>query len=401
MAEITLTRYADVFEALCNPDLRQSLYDKGKVIMADVLLTLHGDAHKQRRHLELRLFRRDYALSYEREVFPATLQQSLKPYLAAGELDLVEFGYRVTMNLTADFAGIDRRGDPEETDRLLAIVKKFSEGATLVHSVRDAAEVEQEVEEAKALFAETFLAPSRARREQLLQQFADGSIDETSLPRDVLTVLLRNQDRIDLPEDVLLREICFYLQAGSHSTANSLVHAIHEIFENGVPLDELPSDPLRLQRCIHESMRLHPASPVAWRTPVKQTHVKGQPASEGDLVILDLAAANKDTSIFGEDAAVFNPERVIHDRKVSRFGLTFGTGVHMCTGRDLDGGICSTADTDPAQHQYGIVSRLAQTLIEAGLSPHPTLAPTADSSTSRSNWGYYPVVLNNTQHLIQ
>ncbi|NJN50716.1 MAG: hypothetical protein HC809_01945 [Gammaproteobacteria bacterium] len=94
--------------------MRQALYDEGAVLMADVLVNLHGDAHRARRITESKVFRRDYFRYYEQEVFPTTLAQTLAPFLDSGRLDLVDFGYRVMANLTVDFAGIDR---PERTPR--------------------------------------------------------------------------------------------------------------------------------------------------------------------------------------------------------------------------------------------------------------------------------------------
>lgn len=391
--EHRLTSFADVHAALCNPDLRQSLYDAGEVIMKDVLLTLHGEEHKRRRHLELRLFRRNYAYHYETEIFPKTLARVLDPAVDEGETDLVDFGYRVTMNLTADFAGIDRPVDsPQETDKLLAIVKTFSEGATLVHSERNRDTVIEEVNDAKTAFAD-FLLPSKERREKLLADFREGKIPEEDLPRDVLTVLLRNQDNIQLSDALIEREIGFYLQAGSHSTANAMVHAIHEVFNWSESPRDLLGDPLLLQRCVHESLRLHPASPVAWRTPVGPTTLpNNQPANEGDLIVLDLETANRDPTVFGDDAPQFNPNRQLRHPRASAYGLSFGTGVHMCTGRDLDGGVAASNETDAEAHQYGIVSKLIIALLKNDMRLHPHKAAVADSNTSRTNWGYYPVV---------
>ena len=392
MAEFTLNRFADVHSAFCHPALRQSLYDAGEVIMKDVLLTLHGATHKTRRHLELRLFRRDYARYYESEVFPATVTPVLEPRVAAGEMDLVDFGYRVTMNLTADFAGIDRQeNSDEETDRLLRIVKTFSEGATIVHTDRDPNDVIDEVMAARSDF-QHFLWPSWQRRERLIEQFNQGQLAEDALPRDVLTVLLRNQDKINLPIDTIEREIAFYLQAGSHSTANSMVHAIHEIFTWSDEFAELPDDPLLLQKCVHESMRLHPASPVAWRTPTEDLNLANNlSVTPKDLLILDLQAANRDTDVFGDDAHLFNPNRSVSHPRTELYGLTFGTGVHMCTGRDLDGGVASNADTDADSHQYGIVCQLISTLLRHGMTPHPEKTPGKDMNTIRDNWGFYPI----------
>jgi len=391
--------YDDVSEILRHKDLRQSMYDAGAVITDRVLLTLHGEEHRQRRLLEFRVFRRDFFHHYETEVFPAAVIETLDPFVARGGGDLLDFAFRVTMNLTADFAGIDRPARSlGETEQLLRLVRIFSEGATLVHSTRDAGEVNSEVRAALAELDETFLRSSMARRQSLLARFASGDIAEDALPRDVLTVLLRNEDRLNLPHDVLLREIAFYLQAGSHSTGNSTAHAFHDLacWLDAHPEDEarVRAEPFFLQRCVFESFRLHPASPVAWRRPVCPVSLAGgRAATEDDTVVLDLHAANREPAIFGADADRFNPHREVR-RPVPPYGLTFGTGVHLCLGRDLDGGVIPSADSDPATHQYGIVTRLLAELRARGARPDPDRPPSSATHTQRANWGEYPVVFD-------
>lgn len=403
MGTFTIDRFEDASKTLRHPDLAQSLYDEGAVIMQDVLLTLHGDAHRARRTLEFRVFRRDFFRYYETEVFPRTLSETLVPFLAAGRADLVELGYRVTMNLTADFAGIDRpRRTPEETEQLLRLVMIFSEGATLVHSKRDKEQVRAEVRAALLEFDAAFLQASIARRKALLERFARGEIAEDALPRDVLTVLLRNEDRLEMPPDVLRREMAFYLQAGSHSTANSTTHAMHQIFgwiaEHAEDRGRLLTDRLFLQRCVHESFRLFPASPVAWRRPVCPVSLgDGATASPADQVVVDLRAANRDPAVFGADADRFDPHRTVPNM-VAPFGLTFGTGVHSCLGRDLDGGVLPRKDTDPKTHQYGIVALLAHTLLQHGARPDPDDPPIRAEHTERPNWGRYPVLFDKSEN---
>ena len=214
---------------------------------------------------------------------------------------------------------------------------------------------------------------------------------EEELPRDVLTVLLRNQDSIELTDELIEREIAFYLQAGSHSTANSMVHAVNEIFSWTDNPTDLLKDPLLLQKCVHESMRLHPASPVAWRTPTEPLTVASQDVTPDDLLILDLHAANRDPDIFGDDPEKFDPYRSVTYVKTELYGLTFGAGVHMCTGRDLDGGVASRPNTDKNTHQYGIVCMLIKTLLEHKMMPHKSKKPQPDLSTVRNSWGTYPV----------
>ncbi len=395
---LTVQGYKDALECLREQQLAQSLYDEGAVIMADVLLVLHGAEHRARRLLELKVFRRDFFRYYEQEVFPATLAQTIAPFVAAGAADLVDFGYRVTLNLTADFAGIDRPlRTTQETEHLRALVMSFSEGATLVHSTRNKEEVRAEVREALRDFDHSFYQPSLARRRDLLERLRRGEITQDDLPRDVLTVLAQNEDRIELPPELMMREIAFYLQAGSHSTANATTHAFHDLYSWAQvhPADGLRmrSDPLFQQRCVHESLRLHPASPVAWRKPICPMHLPtGQAVQPTDRVVIDLASANRDRTIFGADADVFNPHRVVSEG-VPPWGLTFGVGVHTCLGRDLDGGVLPRPDCDPQTHQYGIVPLLVRTLFERGARPDPDKPPKAASHTERPNWGSYPVVL--------
>ena len=392
----TIDGFRNCDDALRSPSLKQSLYDMGAVVMKDTLLTLHGDAHQERRKLEVRVFRRNFFKYYEQEVFPPTLAETLKPAVAAGHTDLIQFGYRVTINLTADFAGVDRSEKTvEETEALLKMVKSFSEGATLVHSLRDHDEVNAEVRAALDAFDVRFLQPSIARRQGLLRQLAAREIGEDDLPRDVLTVLLRNEDNLDMPDDIVRREIAFYMQAGAHSTANATVHAMHEIFEwAGDDADRWTrlDDPLFVQRCVHESLRLHPASPESWRQATCPMHLKGAgDVTGGTNLVMDLFRANRDPAIFGGDADIFDPDRAVPSG-VMPFGLTFGLGLHSCVGRELDGGLVARPGADPATHQYGIVAMLARHLLDAGARPDSDNPPAADHLTKRPNWGRYPVI---------
>ncbi|WP_298192908.1 cytochrome P450 [Novosphingobium sp.] len=395
MGRHRIAGYRDCEAALRNRDLRQALYDAGKVVMEGVLLTLHGEEHAARRTVEVRVFRRNFFHYYEKEVFPRTLAETLAPYLAAGGGDLLKIGYRLTVNLTADFAGIDRpTRSAEETEHLIAITRKLGEGATLVHSTRDHAEVSAEVAAVQAQLRERFFLPSLARRRALLAERETGSITDAELPRDVLMTLLVGNDELGLSEDQLLREIAFYLQAGAHSTANAVVHALWEVLEwadededRWARLD----DPVFVQHCVHESLRLHPASPEAWRTAMCPMQLAGiGPVAAQDRVELDLFLANRDAAIFGENADRFEPERTL-PATVLRSGLAFGIGLHTCLGRELDGGIAARPGTDTADAQLGIVTLILVELLRRGARTIPHDPPQRDTNTSRPNWGRFPV----------
>lgn len=388
IANITLTSYADAMMAMKHPQLVQALYDAGSSVMGDALITLHGDAHAQRRVVEFAVFNRRFFREYQSNEFPPLLSHVLEPYLARGEADLVELGYQVTMNLTADLAGVDRpAGDMAETQALLGLVKTFSTGATLAHSTLDHGEVNAQVTEALGHFSDKFLDASIARRKQLLA-------DNEPLPNDVLSKLLDAQERLLLSPAVLRREIAFYLQAGAHSTANAMVQAVDEIFRwiaNGnCSAAALCEQPTLLQSAVHESLRLHPASPVALRRAVAPLEIAGQVLQVGDLVEIDLVQANRDANIFGEDAQGFNPHR---EKRPGTwpFGLSFGYGNHACMGRDLDGGVVPKSGAEVESSSLGIVPLLVQTLLQHGIVPATQQTPEADTTTSRPNFLSYPV----------
>ena len=213
----------------------------------------------------------------------------------------------------------------------------------------------------------------------------------------MLTVLLANFAELQLDEDGLAREIAFYLQAGSHSTANAFAHALWELLtwigNDRARYASLAADPLAMQRAVHEALRLHPASPVAWRQPLDALDFDwGLHVDPADRVIVDIAAANRDTTVFGDDADGFRPDRVIADKRANRFGLSFGIGVHNCLGRDIDARLPPSADTDPDQHQYGTVALLTRNfIVDLGATFDPDDPPTPDGETSRPNWGRLPV----------
>ena len=397
MVKHTFTEYNDATQALRIKDLKQSLYDDGEVIMDKVLVCLHGDEHKKRRKLENKIFTRDIFQKYEDVIFPKTINETLDPYKATGEMDLVDFGFRVLLNLTADFSGIDRPlKSKKETETLLRLLKIFASGATLHHSTRDHDEVKGEVRDALKEFDQHFLTPSIERRKSIISQNSNED-----LPNDILTVLLVNDDQLNMPYDVLQREIAFYLLAGAQTSIHSLVHAFHEIHNwlesNPKRKDDIINDPIFVQKCFLESTRLHPSSPVALRKAVCPVQLPGNKSADvDDDVVIDLYNSNRDKKIFGNDADKFNPDRETPNGQ-NLYGLSFGLGMHSCIGRNLAAGVNSKPDTDPNNHHYGTVTMIMRKLISCNAIPDISNPPRMDEKTKRPNWGYYPITFNSEE----
>ena len=119
-----VSAYHDVEHALRITDLKQSLYDEGKILMDKVLVTLHGDEHRQRRSIESQLFRKNFFRVYENEVFPGLLSETLDQFLTESSLDLKELGYRLLLQIHDE---VILEGPEAHKDEALALVKAHME----------------------------------------------------------------------------------------------------------------------------------------------------------------------------------------------------------------------------------------------------------------------------------
>jgi cytochrome P450 len=348
----------------------------------------------------MRIFKKDFFAFYEQQVFPPVVRETLEPFVSRGAADLVEVAYHCMIGLTADFAGIDRPlRSAAETADLVRLLRVFGIAATVgqfTGSREEAGELKARVAAGMLDFERNYFDPSVARREELLRRWRAGEIGEDGLPRDILTLLLKNDDQIDLPRDMVLRETAFYFLAGAHTSVHSLSHAMHEIFmlceRDPAERAHIVSDPLFLQRCVHESFRLHPASPISKRRPLCPVQLpQGASAGPEDTVVVDLYQANRQKEFFGDDALEFNAYRAKTPAHMP-YGLTFGVGVHSCLGKNLAAGELQKAGTDAATHQYGTVTKLAGELLNRGAAPDPSRPAQQDLTTERETWISYPIV---------
>lgn len=392
----TISDFKTAGETLRVNDLRQALYDAGAILMDKVLVNLHGKEHQMRRKVEAKILRPNFYRWYETEVFKKTLDETITPYLKEGKADLVDLSYRILLNLTADFSGIDRPNKSvAETERILSMLRTFGKAATLGQAKGDKDAISNEINDSIEAFNKEFYKPSKQKRLEYLNRFKLGEISESDVPKDVLTELLKNQGKLGLSDDIILKETAFYLLAGAFTSIHTLTHAMHELFErmkDPTQENRLMNEPIYLQRCIHESMRLHPSSPTAMRRPTcpYQTN-DGKTLNNSDTLVINLMEANRDVSVFGLDAKEHNPERNLPSG-VPPYGLSFGKGMHACIGVNLAAGIIPKEDTDPLTHQYGIITLTAKKLLEYGAAPNKNKPGVVDRSTVRNNWSSYPIL---------
>ena len=93
-----------------------------------------------------------------------------------------------------------------------------------------------------------------------------------------------------------------------------------------------------LVACCKEGMRLHPSVGLGMRrhVPVGGATIAGRYFPEGRRVSMNAAVLHYDQSIFGDDAAQFNPDRWINGDAslMDRHMLHFGGGSRTCIGKN-------------------------------------------------------------------
>ena len=245
------------------------------------------------------------------------------------------------------------------------------------------------------------MRPAWARRTAAIADHRDAGTIEAIIHQDILTTLLvyRDDSILELDDDGrIVREVATYLQGGTHSSAQTLMHTLDFLmprFERDPDeRQRVLDDRLFVARCVHETVRLRPVTERMKRRAEVDTEVAGVSIPAGTMVILDVAAANVSEDRYGPDAAVFNPDRPLPDG-VPRWGLSFGFGPHQCPGRSSAVGLPVRTDFQPREdHLYGLATLMVQEVVRRGVRRDPDRAPTLDDRGERVAFTSFPVIFD-------
>ena len=402
---VVLSEYEAIRQALFDPNLSRTFdtrsYHEGN-IRDGVVSVSHGAVHRARRRIENSQFRADRLRLYERDLFPAVLDDLLDALIDGDAADIFPIGELLSVVLAARRAGldIDDRDLPTLRD-LVHMVDVFSQGSAILDA-RDPDAVRALVRSTYDDIERRYIRPAWERRAGLLAQVAAGDSD-VELPHDILTVLLQHRadPALELADDGrIVREVATYLQGGTHTSAQTLTNAIDLLFglrDGGAALIERAAGDLALaQRVVHETLRLRPTTPKMKRRALAATTVAGVDIPAEALVVLDAATANRDPRLFGDAPDRFDPDRRLADG-VARWGLAFGAGPHQCPGRSVAGGFPVGDDLATGEdHLFGLVALMFQAVARRGPRPDPARSPERDTRTEReTRWAHYPVLFEN------
>ena len=251
-----------------------------------------------------------------------------------------------------------------------------------------------EIEQAKSEFDKQFLAPSIARRQKLIAEVNNGGNQD--LPKDILTELLKNEDSLHLPQEIILKEIAFFLLAGAHTSATAFVRTIDNLFNwlQKHPEDAvlITNDKSFVQRSMFETIRLNPSSPTAMRRALSDITLKsGTTVPKNSTVTIDLMSINRSQEIFGKDANEFDPHRKVANPNVAAWGLSFGHGMHSCIGQELAAGLSERSE-ESSDYEFGLATVAVQAMFDRKVMVDPTQPAKIDTTTKRPYWGSYHVL---------
>ena len=145
---------------------------------------------------------------------------------------------------------------------------------------------------------------------------------------DLISELLHAEfDGQPIPDDVILGMIALVLIAGLDTTWSASGSMLLHLASHPDDTRRLVAEPELLPNAIEEMLRAF--SPVMMaRIAVDDVELHGCPVHEGDRVLLNFAAANRDPEMFPD------ADQVILDRQLNRH-VAFGAGIHRCAGSNL------------------------------------------------------------------
>ena len=117
--------------------------------------------------------------------------------------------------------------------------------------------------------------------------------------------------------------------AGSETTTSVTLNALVWLADHPDERERLRRDPSLITGAVEEFLRFYSPGIGTARTVTTAVEVRGHELQDGDRVLLNFAAANRDPDVFEA------PGEVRLDRKNAGAHMTFGAGVHRCLGHQL------------------------------------------------------------------
>ncbi len=148
-------------------------------------------------------------------------------------------------------------------------------------------------------------------------------------PRDDLISELVHGTHEGAPidNDIILGMCALVMIAGIDTTWSAMGSSLWHLANNPDDLARLVAEPELMDTAVEEFLRAYAPVTMA-RVVTKDVEWKGCPMHEGDKVLMNFPAANRDPEHFER------ADEVLIDRELNRH-VAFGSGIHRCAGSNL------------------------------------------------------------------
>ena len=191
---------------------------------------------------------------------------------------------------------------------------------------------------------------------------------------DVLSTLARGSDDERLSDPELLSLAATLYSAGHRTTRDAFVNGMARLLDDDAALyREMREHQWGVDAVVQELLRLDTPTLYVARVAARDSHIEEHVIPAGEIVLVMLAAANRDPSVF------VDPDTFRVDRKAAPL-LSFAHGVHYCLGAALATAELTSMleavvkqwpdlralDADRAWHQRGPFRGLDHLMVSAG-----------------------------------
>ena len=132
-----------------------------------------------------------------------------------------------------------------------------------------------------------------------------------------------------LGEERVASNAAVLLFGGIETTEGMIANAVAHLLTHPPALAAVRAEPSVLPGAVEESLRLEPAAAVVDRYATRATALGGARIGARELVVVSIAAANRDPAVF-PDPDAFDPRRAN-----AKLHLAFAHGPHVCLGMHL------------------------------------------------------------------
>lgn len=226
---------------------------------------------------------------------------------AKGEMDIVEdYAYPLPINVISDMLGVPRE-DQERLQQWSNVIAKTA-----------------------SIFANH--DEGQTKEAQAFSDYVTRLIEEKRQhPGDDLTsqLVAMEQSGDHLDQEELLTMISLLIFAGHETTSNLISIGTLMLLDYPAQLEKLKSDLSLVPNAVEELLRYNgPVTIPAPRYATEELEFNGQQIHQGEMMIIILAAANRDEREY-TDPAEFDIARSLTRH------MSFGQGVHYCLGAPL------------------------------------------------------------------